>query len=63
MSSQLVEAPTHPVAAFAERLNTRLDELVETSLLSMTPAEKRQALVAIARAEAKLAGAEAATPR
>ena len=56
MSSQLVEAPTHPVAAFAERLNSRLDELVETPLLSMTPAEKRRGLVAIARAEAKLTG-------
>jgi hypothetical protein len=56
MSSQLIEAPAHPVAAFADRLNTRLDDLAQTPLLSMTPAEKRNGLVAIARAEAKLAG-------
>jgi hypothetical protein len=56
MSSQLVETPTHPVAVFAERLNTRLDDLAETPLLSMTPAEQRQGLVAITRDQAKLAG-------
>ncbi len=56
MSSQLVETPTHPVAVFAERLDTRLDELAETPLLSMTPAEQRQGLVTITRDQAKLAG-------
>ena len=55
MSNQLVECPTHAVAAFADRLNSRLDDLVETPLLSMTPEEKRQGLVDFARAEAKLA--------
>ena len=55
MSSQLVEAPTHPVAAFADRLNSRLDDLAEAPLLAMTPHDKRRGLVAFARAEAKLA--------
>ena len=55
MSSQLVEAPTHPVAAFADRLSVRLDDLAESPLLAMTPSEKRRSLVAFARAEAKLA--------
>ena len=46
---------THPVSVFAERLNSRLDDLATTPLLSMTAREKRNGLAAIARAEAKLA--------
>jgi Domain of unknown function (DUF222) len=47
---------THPVSEFADRLNTRLDDLATTSLLSMSAREKRNGLAAIARAEAKLVG-------
>lgn len=46
---------THPVSEFADRLNTRLDDLATTPLLSMSAREKRNGLAAIARAEAKLA--------
>src|SRR5204862_1475921 len=56
VSSQLVETPRHPVAAFAERLNARLDDLAEQPLLTMTPAENRDTLVAVAHAEAKVGG-------
>lgn len=56
MSSLLVDTPRHPVAAFADRLHARLDDLVGQPMLSMTPVEKRTTLTSIARAEAKLAG-------
>ncbi len=56
MSSTDDTAPgTHPVSGFADRLNTALDDLATTALLSMSAREKRHGLVAIARAEAKLA--------
>ncbi|MBV9830390.1 MAG: DUF222 domain-containing protein [Marmoricola sp.] len=55
MSTTALGTATHPVAVFADRLNTRLDDLAEQSLLSMSEDETRGALRAIARAEAKLA--------
>ena len=53
MSSTAVGTATHPVAVFADRLNDRLDELAEQSVLSMSVEEKRLTLVALARARAK----------
>ena len=44
MTSELIGTRIHPVAVFAGRLNTRLDDLAETPLLSMTPAEVRASL-------------------
>ncbi len=44
----------HPVAEFACRLTGRLDGLGQVPLLSMSPAEKRAALVELARADAQL---------
>lgn len=54
MSSQPVDHHRHPVVDFAERLTKRLDSLAEVPLMSMTPAQKRAVLVAIARGEAQL---------
>ena len=56
MTSQLIDAPPHRVAAFAQRLDTRLDDVTVAGLMSMTATEKRETLVALARVEAKLAG-------
>ena len=53
MSSQLIGVPRHPVAAFAERLNTRLDDLGQMGLSTMSAEEKREALVALAVGRAK----------
>ncbi|MBV9830137.1 MAG: DUF222 domain-containing protein, partial [Marmoricola sp.] len=53
MSTTALGTATHPVAVFAERLNTRLDDLADQSLLSMSEEEKRHTLVALARARAK----------
>ena len=53
MTSQLIGVPRHPVAAFAERLNTRLDDLGQMGLTTMSPEEKREALVALAVGRAK----------
>ena len=53
MTSELIGVPPHPVAAFAERLNTRLDDVGQMGLTTMSPAEKREALVALAVARAK----------
>ena len=58
MSSQPNDPPTpvhqHPVAVFAERLSTRLDDLATVSLLSMDPAAKRETLVALSTARTQL---------
>jgi hypothetical protein len=53
MSSQVIGVPQHPVAAFAERLNTRLDDVGQMGLTTMSPAEKRGTLVALAQSKAK----------
>ncbi len=53
MSSQVIGVPHHPVAAFAERLNTRLDDVGQMGLTTMSPAEKRDTLVALAQSKAK----------
>ncbi len=50
-----VDDHRHPVAEFACRLTGRLDGLAQVPLLSMTPAQKRAALVELARGEAQLA--------
>ena len=44
----------HPVAAFAERLTSRLDELAGFSLTSMEASVKRETLLALATARAQL---------
>src|SRR6476661_745554 len=54
MSSQPVDH-LHPVVDFAKRLTSRLDSLSRVPLMSMTPAQKREALVALAQGEAQLA--------
>jgi hypothetical protein len=41
MTSRLIGVHQHPVAAFAERLNTRLDEVGQMGLTTMSAAEKR----------------------
>lgn len=49
---------THPVSQFVERLNSRLDDLATTPLLSMSAQDRRNglaAIAAIATAEAELA--------
>jgi hypothetical protein len=53
MTSQLIGVHQHPVAAFAERLNHRLDEVGQMGLTTMSPSEKREALVALAVGRAK----------
>ena len=54
MSSQPVDHHQHPVVDFAERLSCRLDSLAQAPLLSMTPAQKRDTLVALSRGAARL---------
>ena len=53
MSSQPVDHQ-HPVVDFAGHLDCRLDSLAETPLLSMTPEQKREALVLLSRGASKL---------
>ena len=57
MSSQVIDPPstgfTHPVAVFADRVNTRLDELADQPLHAMRPAEERLAMALLARGKAK----------
>ncbi len=57
MSKQPTDPPKpvlmHPVAAFVERLTTRLDDLADVPLLSMDAAAKRETLVALAAARAR----------
>ena len=44
----------HPIARFGARVHAVLDDLADTAAWSMTPAEQRTALVALARAEARI---------
>jgi hypothetical protein len=53
MSSEAVER-VHPVLDFAHRLDSRLDDLVDTPLWSLTPGEQREALALLDRNQAKL---------
>ena len=57
MSSQVLDPPgtgvTHPVAAFADRVNSRLDELADQPLHAMTPAEQRHTMIGLARGKSK----------
>ena len=46
---------THPVRAFARQLTTRLDQLAPTAVWSMTPADQRDTLLELTRAESQLA--------
>ena len=46
---------THPVRAFARQLTVRLDQLAPTAVWSMTPADQRDTLLELARAESQLA--------
>src|SRR6478672_12307541 len=46
---------SQPVVDFAQRLTSRLDSLAEVPLMSMAPAQKREALVALTQGEAQLA--------
>ncbi len=55
-SSRHDDHQQHPVAEFARRLTGRLDGLAGVPLLSMSPEEKRAALVELARADAAAAG-------
>lgn len=50
-----LESQAHPVARFADRVHTALDALAEAPAWSMTADEQRAALVALARAQSRLA--------
>jgi hypothetical protein len=54
MSSQPSDLPEHPVVDFAHTLHDRLSSLAATPLLSMTAAQKRDALVSLAQDAAQL---------
>ena len=54
MSSQSIDHSEHPVVDFAHRLHDRLNSLFQVPLMSMTPAEKRDALVSLTRDVAQL---------
>ena len=54
MSSQAVDHSEHPVVDFAHRLHDRLNTLAEMPLLSMTPEQKRDALVSLTQDVAQL---------
>jgi hypothetical protein len=53
MGSQSVDHQ-HPVAGFAQRLHARLDSLVDVPLWSMSPGEKREALLDLGQCAAQL---------
>ena len=53
-STQSTHLPEHPVVDFAQRLTTRLDDLAQVPMWSMTPEQKRHALLALAKGEAQL---------
>ena len=53
MTSDLIGTHQHPVAAFAVRLENRLDEVASMGLMTMTPQEQRETLVRLATARAK----------
>jgi Domain of unknown function (DUF222) len=53
MTSQLADR-SHPVVEFAHQLTDRLDQLATRPVWSMSPAEQRDALRELARAEAQL---------
>ena len=55
MTSTQLPTQTHPIAAFGTRLHEVLDTLGDVPAWTMTPAEQRDALVALARAESRLA--------
>ena len=48
-------ARTHPVRAFARQLTTRLDQLAPTAIWSMSPADQRDTLLELTKAESQLA--------
>jgi hypothetical protein len=54
MTSSADGLRTHPIAGFAARLHQALDELAETAAWSMTPAEQQEALVELARGQARM---------
>ena len=54
MSSQSVDHSEHPVVDFAQRLHCRLNSLSQAPLMSMTPVQKREALVSLSRDVAQL---------
>ena len=54
---------THPVRAFARQLTTRLDQLAPTAVWSMTPADQRDTLLELAKAEVPAGRSEAQGPR
>ena len=51
---RVVSRPGHAVVRFAGSLHGALDRLTDTPTWSMSPAEQREALVELARAEARL---------
>jgi hypothetical protein len=55
MTSTQLPVQTHPIAAFGAWLHEVLDTLVDAPAWAMTPAEQRDAVVALARAENRLA--------
>ena len=50
MSSTQLPTMAHPIAAFGARLHEVLDTLADAPAWAMTPAEQRDAVVALARA-------------
>ena len=56
MTTADLETRTHPVVRFASRVHAVLDDLGEASAWAMTLDEQRDTLVALARAEARIAG-------
>src|ERR1700712_4734386 len=60
MTSQLIGVHPHPVAAFAERLDTRLEDVGQMGLTTMRPEEMRQTLVRLPTARAKEDGIQLA---
>jgi hypothetical protein len=54
MTSSADGLTAHPISGFAARLHTALDGLSEAAAWSMTPAEQRDALVELARGQARM---------
>ena len=51
-------ARTHPVRAFARQLTVRLDQLAPTVVWSMSPADQRDTLIELTKAQSQLAALE-----
>ena len=54
MESEVIDQPEHPVVDLARRLHCRLTTVTQAPVMSMTPQQKREALVLLSQGVAQL---------